>query len=681
MPALLPEVENVVARAVKASLPLSPHLRLKFVAQYIHAHLDSSTLPIADGDELNLSTVRAELEEMSKSLTLAVNAARGKPGWPLEAIAVAIHAQAEHAEAVHAKKARSNNAEKAAALEAALKMAEEHKASCGGNYDEQTTLSITRSVEERWGDREIALLAKALERPQLDEELFTLLATRQRLEDAKQASTVDIRELDKALGVLGVAFDGYGMWREGDDDMLDIDKKMGVMGSGLLVGDPSAVTTLTVGAKEIRGGDALGSLLLRLPGLVSLVLAHCPFLSSLPDDGLGALSSLQVLDLTGATRLSKLPEAALARLTGLKSLDLTSCESLTAIPPTVSELVSLRSFVVTQTPRDVEAALKEAEAAEKEEGGAVNRRRNTRAAIEGPGILKLPDALCTHPTLQHLTLGLPGLTALPEAFGQLPGLLTLSLSGSIGLTSLWKQEGCKLSSLQYLELPDAPATRQLPEGVLPPLERLVVLDLYSCTSMVALPDSIGSLKALESLYIGSLEMASLPDGIGACESLIHLDLRLPSLTALPEAVGNLSKLVSLHVAHAAMAALPESIGKLSRLEVLKLSRCAQLATLSDSLAQCESLKYLELAQCTALTSLPKGLGALPQLFALDFPGSEELGDTLYDDPIVDELEAKGCGFFGPGIEIETAKYVAVKSEVDQAEEDRKGRLVAMRAEA
>ena len=155
----------------------------------------------------------------------------------------------------------------------------------------------------------------------------------------------------------------------------------------------------------------------------------------------------------------------------------------------------------------------------------------------------------------------------------------------------------------------------------------------------------------------------------------------PSLAALPEALGGLAKLTSLHVTHAAMSALPESMGKLSRLEVLKLSRCAQLATLSDSLSQCESLKYLELTQCTALTALPKGLGALPQLFALDFPGCDELGDTLYDDPIVDELEAKGCGFFGPGIEIETAKYVAVKSEVDQAEEERKGRVAAMRSES
>ena len=87
--------------------------------------------------------------------------------------------------------------------------------------------------------------------------------------------------------------------------------------------------------------------------------------------------------------------------------------------------------------------------------------------VESDGILTLPDAICAIPTLQHLTLGLPGLKTLPSAFGQLPGLVTLSLAGSIGLTALWQQEGCKLSSLRYLELPDAPATRQLPEGVLP----------------------------------------------------------------------------------------------------------------------------------------------------------------------------------------------------------------------
>ena len=680
MPGLLPEVETLLANAVKASLPLGPHLRLKFVAQYVRAKLEAATLPIADGEEVNFQTLASELEEMSTSLTVAVNAARNQAGWPLEAITLAIAAQAERAEAMHAQKARTNNVEKAAALEAALKIAEEHKASCGGKYEELLSLEISRAVEERWGDREIALLAKSLERPQLDEQLHTLLATRQRLEDARQAGTGDIRELDKALGVLGVAFDGFGMWREGDDDTLDVDKKMGVTGSGLLIEEPGAVTSLTIGAKEIRGGDALGALLLRLPALLTLRIAHCPFLSSLPES-LGALPKLRQLDLTGATRLPTLPEAALGRLTELQSLDLTSCESLTALPPTVANLTSLKSFAVTQTPRDVEAALAEMEAAEKEEGGAVNRRRNTRAAIEGPGILALPDALCALSSLQHLTLGLPGLKKLPDAFGQLPGLQTLSLAGSTGLSALWHEEGCKLSSLKYLELPDAPATRLLPDGVLLPLQQLQVLDLYSCTSMASLPESIGALKALDCLYIGSLEMSTLPDGIGKCEALTHLDLRLPSLAALPEALGGLAKLTSLHVTHAAMSALPESMGKLSRLEVLKLSRCAQLATLSDSLSQCESLKYLELTQCTALTALPKGLGALPQLFALDFPGCDELGDTLYDDPIVDELEAKGCGFFGPGIEIETAKYVAVKSEVDQAEEERKGRVAAMRSES
>ena len=65
--------------------------------------------------------------------------------------------------------------------------------------------------------------------------------------------------------------------------------------------------------------------------------------------------------------------------------------------------------------------------------------------------------------------------------------------------------------------------------------------------------------------------------------------------------------------------------------------------------------------------------------ALDFPGCDDLADVLYDDPVVDVLEGAGCGVFGPGIEIETRKYVDVKERLAADDEERKGRLAALRA--
>ena len=677
------ELEAALADAVRASLPLTASKRPAFISQYLIAILQKNTLPIAEGKrEGTVESLSSELSELSVLLTNVVNSARDQPGWPLEAVATALMTSSTSTK----NKARTNNEVKRNALTAALKIVEEDKArrAADGVADEPvSSLEIVRPCEERWGDREIGLMAQALERPCLDEELISLLATRQRLDDAKSADVC--RDLDKALAVMGVSCDQYGLWREGDEETLDIDKKTGVMGSTLLVADPLAVTSLVLGTKEVRGGEgsttqgALGQLLRRLPSLTSLSMANsCAFLNAVPD-AIGQLRQLRHLDISGATRLPALPDAAMAELTELRSLDLTSCESLRALPASLASLTHLERLCVTQSHRDVEAALKAEEEAEDE---GPNRRRVARAAIDGPGILSLPEALCSLVQLQHLTIGLPGLKALPPGFGKLSSLRTLSLAGSSGLTVLWgnsEAEECELSSLEYLELPDAPACKRLPEGVLAKLSKLSTLDLYGCTSMAALPDSISALTSLEELSIGSLEMTQLPASLCQLPGLKHLDLRLPALTSLPSELGSLQQLCSINVQHAAMAMLPASIGQLKSLRVLRLSRCGSLASLPDELAECTALELVELAQCTALAALPKGLGGLPSLYVLDFPGCDDLGDTLYDDPIVDELEPKGCGFFGPGIEIETVKYVEVKREVERAEEERKGKLAAMRA--
>ena len=433
----------------------------------------------------------------------------------------------------------------------------------------------------------------------------------------------------------------------------------------------------------MRGGEgsttqgALGQLLRRLPSLTSLSMANsCAFLNAVPD-AIGQLRQLRHLDISGATRLPALPDAAMAELTELRSLDLTSCESLRALPASLASLTHLERLCVTQSHRDVEAALKAEEEAEDE---GPNRRRVARAAIDGPGILSLPEALCSLVQLQHLTIGLPGLKALPPGFGKLSSLRTLSLAGSSGLTVLWgnsEAEECELSSLEYLELPDAPACKRLPEGVLAKLSKLSTLDLYGCTSMAALPDSISALTSLEELSIGSLEMTQLPASLCQLPGLKHLDLRLPALTSLPSELGSCnSSAASMysgdgHAAREHRAAQESACSASAAAD--RSRRCL------DELAECTALELVELAQCTALAALPKGLGGLPSLYVLDFPGCDDLGDTLYDDPIVDELERKGCGFFGPGIEIETVKYVEVKREVERAEEERKGKLAAMRA--
>lgn len=174
-------------------------------------------------------------------------------------------------------------------------------------------------------------------------------------------------------------------------------------------------------------------------------------------------------------------------------------------------------------------------------------------------------------------------------------------------------------------------------------------------------------------------MRSIPSAV---HSLRHLDLRLPSLVALPDALGSLMSLTSLYLTLCmSLPALPDSTGSLLKLRALRISRCSLLAELPASTSKLEGLAYLELTDCALIKSLPEGFGALPSLMGLDFDSCEALADVLYDDPVVDEMEARGIGMFGPGIEIETRKYVDIKAEIARDDEERRERLTVLRAEA
>ncbi|CAH0373000.1 unnamed protein product [Pelagomonas calceolata] len=79
--------------------------------------------------------------------------------------------------------------------------------------------------------------------------------------------------------------------------------------------------------------------------------------------------------------------------------------------------------------------------------------------------------------------------------------------------------------------------------------RVTELDLYKCSSLVALPDAIGELGALRELNM----------------------LQCGSLTELPEAIGKLTKLMKFRLSRAVITVLPDSIGKLGALTELTYS--------------------------------------------------------------------------------------------------------------
>lgn len=92
----LAPLQDALAAAVRASLPLAADARLPFVRRHLRATIDGTPLPIAEGERAGPpAALTAELNELSKLLTKVVNGARDKPGWPMSAVADALDTMAE----------------------------------------------------------------------------------------------------------------------------------------------------------------------------------------------------------------------------------------------------------------------------------------------------------------------------------------------------------------------------------------------------------------------------------------------------------------------------------------------------------------------------------------------------------------------------------------------------------
>lgn len=148
------------------------------------------------------------------------------------------------------------------------------------------------------------------------------------------------------------------------------------------------------------------------------------------------------------------------------------------------------------------------------------------------------------------------------------------------------------------------------------LKALTELDLSKCRSLVALPDSIGDLKALTTLVLaGCSSLTELPDTIGGLRSLTGLDMiRCESLVELPESIGGLGALKHLSLFMCSkLVSLPKTIGDLKALTVLDLSQCESLTALPTTIVGLTVLTALGLSGCKSLTALPPCMEAMTQL--------------------------------------------------------------------
>ncbi|BFG41344.1 hypothetical protein CerSpe_276180 [Prunus speciosa] len=184
------------------------------------------------------------------------------------------------------------------------------------------------------------------------------------------------------------------------------------------IGNLSALKSLTIGwCEELYTLPSLQN----MKALESLEISDCHSLISMPDGGIGGLSSLRTLSIENCSSLTSL-SCSFEHLTLLEHLTIMYCPSLGSFPEGVQHLSSLRSLTI----------------------------------LSCPWFDSLPEGLQNVRTLNCMEISsCPDLTALPEWFEDLDSLRSLTISDCPNLEQL--PPGLKhLTKLQHLSIQECP---------------------------------------------------------------------------------------------------------------------------------------------------------------------------------------------------------------------------------
>ncbi|XP_021747215.1 disease resistance protein TAO1-like [Chenopodium quinoa] len=221
---------------------------------------------------------------------------------------------------------------------------------------------------------------------------------------------------------------------------------------------------------------------------------------------------------------------------------------------------------------------------------------------------------------------------------------------------------------------------------------LVVINLYGCPCLTALPDMSGH-RHLKKLTLElCMGLTKIHKSIGNMSSLVHLNLRRCSnlvdfprdvtgmkglrelllsecrkFTGLPHDVRSMTSLIQLHLDKTAISELPEYLFHLTQLEELSLQSCYQLTRLPEEIGSLISLKKLSLSRtnlkelpvligsmasleelslvsCSLLTALPESVGRLKSLTALHLNSTsiQELPSSICALSCLKVLSLESC---------------------------------------
>ncbi|XP_071923512.1 probable LRR receptor-like serine/threonine-protein kinase At2g16250 [Coffea arabica] len=170
----------------------------------------------------------------------------------------------------------------------------------------------------------------------------------------------------------------------------------------------------------------------------------------------------------------------------------------------------------------------------------------------------------------------------------------------------------------------------IPEWLGQRLATLQVLDLRSCSIYGSIPDTLGSLFRLNSLYLSENTITgTIPATLGKLNSLSVLDLSKNLLTGpIPSAISALRNLSSLDLSSNFLSgAIPTEIGSLSSLKFLRLHNNSFSSSVPAQLGNLSALEELDLGYNFLSGPLPEDLGRISSLQKL-LIGNNELEGAL-----------------------------------------------------
>ena len=332
-------------------------------------------------------------------------------------------------------------------------------------------------------------------------------------------------------------------------------------------------------------------------------------LTFLPSE-INALTGLKELSAIG-NGLNRLPDS-IGQLTNLEGV-LLNDNNLTHLPATLAALRKLR--VLNLVGNELQTW--------NEEFSAAFSESITHLHLDENKLSSLPESFGSMSKLRVLELGDNSIPSLPETFGNLQELEILNLSRN-KLTEL-PRSFADLPNLVALDL-TANKLENLPDTFKSSrkLQRLFL----DKNSVKLLPAWFEQLEKITEIGLADnlLHGDSLSSGFGSASgsTLKILDLAGNSITTLPETLGNLKALESLHLGSTipelerrgfqngnSLSKLPENFGGMSNLRKLRLDE-NKLYELPESFGHLENLEWLELGQ-NLLTELPESFCCLTQL--------------------------------------------------------------------